>query len=172
MQVHSAACLPLTSEHDNLFFRVVAKRYENGVIIVISNLSCRVVDQAFGDPVLTAAMLDRLPGIGCSSSYTPYRRPEDSSVAGESTRKEYKRRLQGSVEPRSVPPCLQTYRRSDWGSPELRPRDACAGRHTKRSRRVAPGEICNVTALLLCRPALLLSASMRTAVMPNGISYS
>lgn len=91
MQVHSAACLPLTSEHDNLFFRVVAKRYENGVIIVISNLSCRVVDQAFGDPVLTAAMLDRLPGIGCSSSYTPYRRPEDSSVAGESTRKEYKR---------------------------------------------------------------------------------
>ena len=63
--------MPLTSEHDNLFFRVVAKRYENGVIIVISNLSCRVVDQAFGDPVLTAAMLDRLLGIGCSSSYTP-----------------------------------------------------------------------------------------------------
>ena len=32
--------------------------------------------------------------------------------------------------------------------------------------------MCRVTTLLLCLPALLLSASMRTAVTPGGTSYS
>lgn len=50
--------------------------------------------------------------------------------------------------------------------------DFCAAKQTKRSRRVAPGRICNVTALLLCPPEPLLSASMRTAVTPGGTSYS
>jgi len=49
--------------------------------------------------------------------------------------------------------------------------DLCVGKHAKRSRRIPPGGICNVTALLLCRPTPLLSASMRTAVTPGGTSY-
>lgn len=53
--------LPLAREQANLFFQVVAKRYEKGAIILTSNLTFGSWDQAFaGDPVLTAAMLDRL----------------------------------------------------------------------------------------------------------------
>jgi DNA replication protein DnaC len=53
----------LTRAHEqaNLFFQVVAKRYEKGAMILTSNLTFGSWDQAFaGDPVLTAAMLDRL----------------------------------------------------------------------------------------------------------------
>ena len=52
---------PLAREQANLFFQVVAKRYEKGAMILTSNLTFGSWDQAFaGDPVLTAAMLDRL----------------------------------------------------------------------------------------------------------------
>ena len=53
--------LPLVREQANLFFQVVAKRYEKGAMILTSNLTFGAWDQAFaGEPVLTAAMLDRL----------------------------------------------------------------------------------------------------------------
>src|SRR5487761_2432369 len=53
--------LPLGREQANLLFQVVAKRYEKGATILTSNLTFGSWDQAFaGDPVLTAAMLDRL----------------------------------------------------------------------------------------------------------------
>jgi DNA replication protein DnaC len=53
--------LPLAREQANLFFQVVAKRYEKAAMILTSNLTFGSWDQAFaGDPVLTAAMLDRL----------------------------------------------------------------------------------------------------------------
>ena len=53
--------LPLAREQANLFFQVVARRYEKGAMILTSNLTFGSWDQAFaGDPVLTAAMLDRL----------------------------------------------------------------------------------------------------------------
>lgn len=53
--------LPLTRDQANLFFQVIAKRYEKGSIIVTSNLSFGQWDSAFaGDTVLTAALLDRL----------------------------------------------------------------------------------------------------------------
>jgi DNA replication protein DnaC len=53
--------LPMTREQANLFFQVVAKRYEKGSVVVTSNLTFGSWDQAFaGDAVLTAAMLDRL----------------------------------------------------------------------------------------------------------------
>jgi DNA replication protein DnaC len=53
--------LPFGREQANLFFQVVAKRYEKGAMILTSNLTFGSWDQAFaGDPVLTAAMLDRL----------------------------------------------------------------------------------------------------------------
>jgi DNA replication protein DnaC len=53
--------LPLAREQANLFFQVIANRYEKGAMILTSNLTFGSWDQAFaGDPVLTAAMLDRL----------------------------------------------------------------------------------------------------------------
>ena len=45
----------------NLFFQVVAKRYEKGSLILTSDLTFGSWDQAFaGDAILTAAMLDRV----------------------------------------------------------------------------------------------------------------
>lgn len=53
--------LPLDRDQANLFFQVIAKRYERGSIIVTSNLPFGQWDSAFaGDSTLTAALLDRL----------------------------------------------------------------------------------------------------------------
>lgn len=53
--------LPMDREQANLFFQVIAKRYERGSVILTSNLTFGSWDQAFaGETVLTAAMLDRL----------------------------------------------------------------------------------------------------------------
>lgn len=53
--------LPLAHEQANLFFQVVAKRYEKGSMMLTSNLTFGSWDQAFaGEAVLTAAMLDRV----------------------------------------------------------------------------------------------------------------
>ena len=53
--------LPFGREQSNLFFQVVAKRYEKGSIILTSNLAFGSWDEAFaGDAILTAAMLDRI----------------------------------------------------------------------------------------------------------------
>ena len=52
---------PLGREQANLFFQVVAKRYERGSMILTSNLTFGSWDQAFaGESVLAAAMLDRI----------------------------------------------------------------------------------------------------------------
>jgi hypothetical protein len=48
-------------EQANLFFQVVARRYEKGSMILTSNLAFGSWDEAFaGEAVLTAAMLDRI----------------------------------------------------------------------------------------------------------------
>ncbi|NDY84503.1 AAA family ATPase [Orrella sp. NBD-18] len=53
--------LPMSREQANLFFQVIAKRYEHGSLIVTSNLPFGQWDQTFADDAtLTAAMLDRL----------------------------------------------------------------------------------------------------------------
>lgn len=53
--------LPLQGNQANLFFQVVAKRYEHGSVILTSNLSFGEWDKTFaGNSALTAAMLDRL----------------------------------------------------------------------------------------------------------------
>src|SRR5215467_7034506 len=53
--------LPMSREQANLFFQVVAQRYERGSMILTSNLTFGSWDTAFaGDSVLTAAMLDRI----------------------------------------------------------------------------------------------------------------
>ncbi|MEM5354162.1 ATP-binding protein, partial [Paraburkholderia caribensis] len=53
--------LPFGREEANLFFNVVAKRYERGSIVLTSNLPFTQWATAFADDqTLTAAMLDRL----------------------------------------------------------------------------------------------------------------
>ena len=53
--------LPFGREQANLFFQVVARRYEKGSLVLTSNLSFGSWDDAFAsDAVLTAAMLDRI----------------------------------------------------------------------------------------------------------------
>lgn len=53
--------LPFGREEANLFFNVIAKRYEYGSVILTSNLSFGQWPSAFADDAtLTAAMLDRL----------------------------------------------------------------------------------------------------------------
>ena len=53
--------LPMSRDQANLFFQVIAKRYEKGSLIVTSNLPFGQWDSAFaGDATLTAALLDRL----------------------------------------------------------------------------------------------------------------
>ncbi|NJC99060.1 AAA family ATPase, partial [Candidatus Erwinia dacicola] len=53
--------LPFGKMETNLFFQVVAKRYESGSVILTSNLPFTQWSGTFGDDeTLTAAMLDRL----------------------------------------------------------------------------------------------------------------
>jgi len=53
--------LPLQGNQANLFFQVIAKRYEHGSIILTSILSFGEWDSTFAaNSALTAAMLDRL----------------------------------------------------------------------------------------------------------------
>lgn len=53
--------LPVNDTQANLFFQVIAKRYEASSVILTSNLSFGEWEQAFGgNAALTSAMLDRL----------------------------------------------------------------------------------------------------------------
>ncbi len=53
--------LPMGREQANIFFQVIARRYERGATIVTSNLPFGQWDTTFaGDATLTAALLDRL----------------------------------------------------------------------------------------------------------------
>ena len=53
--------LPFGREEENLFFNAIAKRYEQGSIIVTSNLPFSQWSNAFADDTtLTAVLLDRL----------------------------------------------------------------------------------------------------------------
>jgi DNA replication protein DnaC len=59
--VDEVGYLPFSREQADLFFQVVAKRYERGSIVLTSNLSFGQWEQIFAsDPALTSAMLDRL----------------------------------------------------------------------------------------------------------------
>lgn len=53
--------LPFGKEKANLFFQIVARRFETGCLILTSNLPFTQWSGTFGDDeTLTAAMLDRL----------------------------------------------------------------------------------------------------------------
>lgn len=59
--VDEISYLPPSADQANLFFPVVAKRYETGSVILTSNLSFGEWQQTFGgNAALMSAMLDRL----------------------------------------------------------------------------------------------------------------
>lgn len=82
--------LPFGREEANLFFQVVAKRYEKGAMILTSNLPFPQWANAFADDTtLTAAMLDRLLHHAhiVSMSGESYRL-KDKRKAGQTGRKD------------------------------------------------------------------------------------
>jgi DNA replication protein DnaC len=52
--------VPFSKEGSQLLFQVMADRYERGSMIITTNLGFADWTQLFGDPTLTAALLDRL----------------------------------------------------------------------------------------------------------------
>jgi DNA replication protein DnaC len=84
--------LPLSREDASLFFRLVARRYERGSLIVTSNKSFLDWGEVFHDPVLATAILDRL--LHHSTTL---------NIKGESFRLKEKRRagLLGRTQPAS-----------------------------------------------------------------------
>ncbi|GIH02803.1 hypothetical protein Rhe02_08700 [Rhizocola hellebori] len=52
--------IPFDQDAANLFFQLIASRYEQGSIMVTSNLPFGRWGEVFGDEVVAAAMIDRL----------------------------------------------------------------------------------------------------------------
>jgi transposase len=73
--------LPMSREEANLFFRLVARRYERASLIITSNKSFIDWGEVFGDQVLATAILDRLLHHSCTIN-----------IKGESFRLKEKRR--------------------------------------------------------------------------------
>ncbi|MTI81253.1 MAG: ATP-binding protein [Firmicutes bacterium] len=58
--VDEVGFLPITRQEANLFFQLVTNLYQNTSVIVTSNKGFDEWSEFFGDPVITAAVLDRL----------------------------------------------------------------------------------------------------------------
>ena len=58
--VDEVGYLPFDADAASLFFQLVNARYERGALVVTSNKPFTAWGEVFGDPVVAAAMLDRL----------------------------------------------------------------------------------------------------------------
>jgi len=52
--------IPFSKEGSELLFQILAERHEKGSVIITTNLGFADWSQVFGDPIMTAALLDRL----------------------------------------------------------------------------------------------------------------
>ncbi len=52
--------IPFSKEGGELLFQILAERHERGSVMITTNLGFADWTQVFGDPVMTAALLDRL----------------------------------------------------------------------------------------------------------------
>ena len=52
--------IPFDQDAANLFFQLVASRYEHASLIMTSNLSFGLWGEVFGDPIVASAMIDRI----------------------------------------------------------------------------------------------------------------
>ena len=80
--VDEVGYIPFDHDAANLFFQLVASRYETGSILVTSNLPFGRWGEVFGDEVVAAAMIDRL-----------VHHAEVLTLAGESYRTRARREL-------------------------------------------------------------------------------
>ncbi|WP_018256051.1 ATP-binding protein, partial [Salinispora mooreana] len=80
--VDEVGYIPFDTDAANLFFQLVASRYEAGSILVTSNLPFGRWGEVFGDEVVAAAMIDRL-----------VHHAEVLTLAGESYRTRARREL-------------------------------------------------------------------------------
>ena len=88
--VDEVGYLPFDADAASLFFQLVNARYERGSLVVTSNKPFTACGEVFGDPVVAAAMLDRLA-----------HHADILSLKGESYRLKDKR-LGPSPEPRTT----------------------------------------------------------------------
>ena len=58
--IDELGCVPLSKEAGDLFFQVVAKRYERGSIVLTCNRGFKRWNEIFADPVVAANIIERL----------------------------------------------------------------------------------------------------------------
>lgn len=58
--IDELGCVPLSKEAGDLFFQVVAKRYERGSILLTCNRGFKRWNEIFADPVVAAGIIERL----------------------------------------------------------------------------------------------------------------
>jgi DNA replication protein DnaC len=91
--VDEVGYLPFDAEAANLFFQLVGARYERGSLIVTSNKPFTAWGDIFGDPVVAAAMIDRL-----------VHHAEIMNMKGDSYRLKDKQLSRASEQPGTVKP--------------------------------------------------------------------